>query len=75
MHYAYDRSLMIYSFNETYQEGQTSPDNNIGRFIAEAVSSLPKLPPQVFDNVVNDSLQVKKKNLKTFNAKSKHIII
>lgn len=56
---------MIFSFNEIPQEGQTPPDNNIGRFIADAVASLPKLPPQVFDNLVNDSLQVKDRKIQT----------
>ncbi|KAH0889791.1 hypothetical protein HID58_052220 [Brassica napus] len=47
----------VYKYVDSVVEGKTSPDNNIGRFIAEAVASLPKLPPQVFDNLVNDSLQ------------------
>ncbi|CAH8384783.1 unnamed protein product [Eruca vesicaria subsp. sativa] len=47
----------VYKYVDNVVEGQTSPDNNIGRFIADAVASLPKLPPQVFDNLVNDSLQ------------------
>lgn len=36
-----------------------APDNKIGRFISEAVGSLPKLSPSVFDKLVNDSLQVR----------------
>ncbi|CAN8317437.1 unnamed protein product [Cochlearia groenlandica] len=47
----------LYKYVDSVVEGQTSPDNNIGRFIADAVASLPKLPPQVFDNLVNESLQ------------------
>ncbi|KAF3554146.1 hypothetical protein F2Q69_00010839 [Brassica cretica] len=47
----------VYKYVDSVVEGQRLPDNNIGRFIAEAVASLPKLPPQVFDNLVNDSLQ------------------
>ena len=35
------------------------PDNNVGRFISNAVGSLPKLPPSAFDKLVNDSLQVR----------------
>jgi len=62
---------LIQSFNEISQGGQIAPDNNIGRFIADAVASLPKLPPQVFDNLVNDSLQVKDCK---FQAKAKHFV-
>lgn len=36
-----------------------APDNKIGRFISDAVGSLPKLSPSVFDKLVNDSLQVR----------------
>lgn len=47
----------VYKYVDSVVGGQIAPDNNIGRFIADAVASLPKLPPQVFDNLVNDSLQ------------------
>ncbi|KAJ4892011.1 Eukaryotic translation initiation factor 3 subunit F [Raphanus sativus] len=47
----------VYKYVDSVVEGRTPPDTNIGRFIADAVASLPKLPPQVFDNLVNDSLQ------------------
>jgi hypothetical protein len=42
------------------QEGHVAPDNSIGRFISETVSSLPKLSPPAFDKLVNNSLQVNK---------------
>ncbi|KAG9138792.1 hypothetical protein Leryth_007438 [Lithospermum erythrorhizon] len=38
-------------------EGRVAPDNSIGRYISETVASLPKLAPQAFDKLVNDSLQ------------------
>ncbi|RWR74523.1 eukaryotic translation initiation factor 3 subunit F isoform X2 [Cinnamomum micranthum f. kanehirae] len=38
-------------------EGRASPDNNIGRFIADTVASIPKIPPAAFDKLVNDRLQ------------------
>ncbi|KVI01052.1 Rpn11/EIF3F C-terminal domain-containing protein [Cynara cardunculus var. scolymus] len=39
-------------------EGLVAPDNNVGRFISETVSSIPKLSPSAFDKLVNDSLQI-----------------
>ncbi|XP_010534569.1 PREDICTED: eukaryotic translation initiation factor 3 subunit F [Tarenaya hassleriana] len=47
----------VYNYVDNVVEGRTSPDNNIGRSIADAVSSLPKLPPHAFDKLANDSLQ------------------
>lgn len=41
------------------QENRVAPDNSVGRFIADAVSSLPKMSPAAFDKLVNDSLQVR----------------
>ncbi|KAJ8452670.1 hypothetical protein Cgig2_005006 [Carnegiea gigantea] len=38
-------------------EKHVAPDNKIARFLAEAVSSLPKIGPAAFDKLVNDSLQ------------------
>lgn len=35
-----------------------APDNDIGRFIADALASVPKIPPPDFDNLFNDTLQV-----------------
>lgn len=44
-----------------FQEGRVPPDNNIGRFISETVSSLPKLSPSALDKLVNNSIQVNSK--------------
>ncbi|XP_031099190.1 eukaryotic translation initiation factor 3 subunit F [Ipomoea triloba] len=38
-------------------EGRVPADNNLGRLISETVNSIPKLSPQEFDKLVNDSLQ------------------
>lgn len=35
-----------------------APDNNVGRFIADTVASIPKLSTSAFDKLVNDSVQV-----------------
>ncbi|XP_057433052.1 eukaryotic translation initiation factor 3 subunit F [Lotus japonicus] len=47
----------IYKYVDDVVEGRIAPDNNIGKFISDAVGSLPKSPPAVFDKLVNDSLQ------------------
>jgi len=33
------------------------PNSQIGRFLANAISSLPKIDPQIFDKMFNNSLQ------------------
>lgn len=51
--------VCVFSNVATYfQENRVAHDNKIGRYLAEAVSSLPKLSPSAFDKLVNDSLQV-----------------
>ncbi|KAE9591256.1 hypothetical protein Lal_00038592 [Lupinus albus] len=47
----------MYKYVDDVVEGRVAPDNKIGRFISDAVGSLPKLPPSAFDKLVNDSLQ------------------
>ncbi|KAG8480076.1 hypothetical protein CXB51_025154 [Gossypium anomalum] len=48
----------VYKYVDDVVEGRVPADNNIGRFIAETVASLPKLSPPAFDKLMNDSLQV-----------------
>ncbi|CAL0308926.1 unnamed protein product [Lupinus luteus] len=47
----------MYKYVDDVVEGRVAPDNKIGRFISDAVGSLPKLPPSAFDKLVNESLQ------------------
>ncbi|XP_027110837.2 eukaryotic translation initiation factor 3 subunit F [Coffea eugenioides] len=47
----------VYKYVDDVVEGRVAPDNNIGRFISDSVSSMPKLSSQAFDKLVNDSLQ------------------
>jgi len=47
----------VYKYVDNVLEGHVDPDNSIGRFISETVSSLPKLSPSAFDKLVNNSLQ------------------
>ncbi|KAB1217766.1 Eukaryotic translation initiation factor 3 subunit F [Morella rubra] len=47
----------VYKYVDNVVEGRVAPDNSIGRFISECVSSLPKLGPAAFDKLVNNSLQ------------------
>ncbi|KNA22940.1 hypothetical protein SOVF_029310 [Spinacia oleracea] len=46
-----------YKYVDDVVENRVAHDNKIGRYLAEAVSSLPKLSPSAFDKLVNDSLQ------------------
>ncbi|GKE70323.1 eukaryotic translation initiation factor 3 subunit F, partial [Tanacetum coccineum] len=46
-----------YKYVDDVVEGRVAPDNNIGRFISDTVSSIPKISPPAFDKLVNDSLQ------------------
>lgn len=50
--------LALYLISFSSQEGRAAPDNNIGRFIADTVASVPKIPPAAFDKILNDRLQV-----------------
>jgi translation initiation factor 3 subunit F len=47
----------VSKYVEEVVEGRFQPDNNIGRFIADTVASLPKLTPPTFDKLVNDGIQ------------------
>ncbi|KAL1290318.1 hypothetical protein HN51_058775 [Arachis hypogaea] len=47
----------MYRYVDDVVEGRVAPDNKIGRYISDAVGSLPKLPPDAFDKLINDSLQ------------------
>ncbi|CAM0947355.1 unnamed protein product [Alopecurus aequalis] len=47
----------IYKYSDDVVEGRVAPDNKIGRFIADTVSSMPKLSPSSFDRLFNDRIQ------------------
>jgi len=47
----------VYKYVDGVVEGRVTPDNNIGRFIADTVASIPKMSPAAFDNVFNDRIQ------------------
>ncbi|XVE99714.1 hypothetical protein REPUB_Repub03eG0224600 [Reevesia pubescens] len=48
----------VYKHVDDVVEGRVPADNNIGRFIADTVATLPKLSSPAFDHeLVNDSLQ------------------
>ncbi|GFP82196.1 eukaryotic translation initiation factor 3 subunit f [Phtheirospermum japonicum] len=47
----------VYKFVDDVVEGRVAADSKIGRYISEAIASLPKLSPHAFDKLVNDSLQ------------------
>ncbi|XP_047328451.1 eukaryotic translation initiation factor 3 subunit F-like [Impatiens glandulifera] len=47
----------VYRYVDDVTEGRVMADNDIGRFISKTVASIPKVPSQAFDKLVNDSLQ------------------
>ncbi|XP_077238737.1 eukaryotic translation initiation factor 3 subunit F-like [Tasmannia lanceolata] len=47
----------VYKYVDDVVEGRVAPDNSIGRFITDTVASIPKMPPAVFDKLLNDRLQ------------------
>ncbi|CAL1387538.1 unnamed protein product [Linum trigynum] len=47
----------VYKYVDSVVQGETAPDNIVGRFISEVVASLPKLSPAVLDKLVNDNMQ------------------
>lgn len=47
----------VYKYVDNVVEGNIAPDNNIGRYIADTLASVPKLSSTAFDKLVNDSLQ------------------
>ncbi|KAE8669324.1 Eukaryotic translation initiation factor 3 subunit F [Hibiscus syriacus] len=47
----------VYKYVDHVVERRVPADNNIGRFIRDTVSSLPKLSPPAFDKLMNGSLQ------------------
>ncbi|XP_042027281.1 eukaryotic translation initiation factor 3 subunit F-like [Salvia splendens] len=47
----------VYKYVDSVVEGCRAPDNKIGRFLSDTVAALPKLSPNAFDKLVNDSLQ------------------
>ncbi|PKU87271.1 eukaryotic translation initiation factor 3 subunit F [Dendrobium catenatum] len=47
----------VYNYVDGVVEGRLIPDNNIGRFISNTLSSLPKISPATFDKVFNDRIQ------------------
>ncbi|KAL3521188.1 hypothetical protein ACH5RR_019337 [Cinchona calisaya] len=47
----------VYKYVDDVVEGRVAPDNNIGRFISDTISSMPKLSSEAFNTLVNDSLQ------------------
>ncbi|CAN1257060.1 Eukaryotic translation initiation factor 3 subunit F [Linum perenne] len=47
----------IYKYVDDVVQGNTAPDNSVGRLLSEIVASLPKLSPAVLDKLVNDNMQ------------------
>lgn len=56
-----------------YQEGRVAPDNAIGRFISDAVATLPKISPPDFDKLMNASIEVNSRNNSKFNCNTLYV--
>ncbi|CAL9080808.1 unnamed protein product [Musa textilis] len=47
----------IYKYVDDVVEGRAAPDNDIGRFLANALASVLKISATDFDNVFNERIQ------------------
>lgn len=47
----------VFKYVEDVIEGRTPPDNVVGRYLADTLASIPKISPDVFDKLFNDSIQ------------------
>lgn len=47
----------VFKYVEDVIEGRTAPDNVVGRYLADTLASIPKISPDVFDKLFNDSIQ------------------
>lgn len=45
------------NYVDSVVEGKTSPDAEIGRLVADTLATVPRIRPEVFDKLFNDSLQ------------------
>jgi len=47
----------VFKYVEDVVGGRVPPDNTIGRYLADTVGSIPKIAPDAFDKLFNDSVQ------------------
>ncbi|MCO5571345.1 hypothetical protein L7F22_025083 [Adiantum nelumboides] len=47
----------VFKYVEDVIEGRSPPDNAVGRYLADTISSIPKISPDAFDRLFNDSIQ------------------
>eukprot|EP00249_Psilotum_nudum_P006760 c20034_g1_i1 orf=337-1191(-) len=47
----------VFRYVDDVVEGRALPDNTIGRYLADTVASIPKIAPDAFDKLFNDSVQ------------------
>ncbi|KAJ7557145.1 hypothetical protein O6H91_05G113400 [Diphasiastrum complanatum] len=48
---------VVFRYVDDVVEGRIPPDNSIGRYLAETISMVPKIAPEAFDRLFNDSIQ------------------
>lgn len=47
----------VFKYVEDVIEGRLAPDNAVGRYLADTIASIPKISPDAFDRLFNDSIQ------------------
>ncbi|KAH7352025.1 hypothetical protein KP509_19G025600 [Ceratopteris richardii] len=47
----------VFNYVEQVIEGRLPPDNAVGRYLADTLASIPKISPETFDKLFNDSVQ------------------
>ncbi|MCO5563967.1 hypothetical protein L7F22_017620 [Adiantum nelumboides] len=47
----------VFKYVEDVIEGRSPPDNAVGRYLADTIASIPKISPDAFDRLFNDSIQ------------------
>ncbi|KAL3684429.1 hypothetical protein R1sor_002451 [Riccia sorocarpa] len=47
----------VYRYVDDVVEGRIPPDNTIGRYLADTMAAVPKIAPDAFDKLFNDSVQ------------------
>ncbi|KAJ7514609.1 hypothetical protein O6H91_23G052200 [Diphasiastrum complanatum] len=48
---------VVFRYTDDVVEGRILPDNTIGRYLLETISMVPKIAPEAFDRLFNDSIQ------------------
>eukprot|EP01018_Ginkgo_biloba_P036023 Gb_36251 [translate_table: standard] len=47
----------VFKYVDDVVQGRIVPDNNVGRYLADTIAAVPKISPDAFDKLFNDSVQ------------------